>query len=198
VRFRPVALLQRALWTIAAVVSIVLLLAVLDRADLLTTGYAQGTSSMAPTLPACDGRTLHEGFTYRLRDPRRGEIVVFHARGSIGGPITPDQHSRELSVTKRVIGVPGDLVVGRHGRVFVDGRKADDIVTRPFAGVRLGANEYFLLGDNRSSSQDSRDFGPVPRKAIFARVVLIFWPLGRFGVPGYDKTRVPPGALCRH
>ena len=50
-----------------------------------------------------------------------------------------------------------------------------------------------MLGDNRTFSQDSRDFGPVPRDAIFARTFLVYWPLGRFGVPTYDKDGVPPG-----
>jgi signal peptidase I len=151
---------------------------------------------MAPTIPACDGRWLAEGFTYRLRDPHRGEFVVFHARGQLGGAVAPDPEARDLSLGKRVIAIPGDSVVGRAGRVFVNGRKADDIPTDPFARTRLAAEQYFVLGDNRTFSQDSRDFGPVPRDAIFGRVVLNYWPLGRFGVPGYDKSLVPPGDVC--
>jgi signal peptidase I len=156
---------------------------------------AQGTFSMANSLPACDGQTLLEGVTYKFRDPHRGEIVTFHASGEIGGRITPDD-SGDLEINKRVIGVPGDTVVGRANRVYVNGRKADDIGTPEFARVTLGDDEYFLLGDNRTASQDSRVFGPVPRDAIYARAVLILWPLGRFGVPNYDKTQVPPGPLC--
>jgi hypothetical protein len=53
-----------------------------------------------------------------------------------------------------------------------------------------------VLGDNRSESQDSRAFGPVRRAAIFGRVVLIYWPLGRFGAPVYDKSLVPPGEVA--
>src|SRR6185312_11442465 len=109
---------------------------------------------MAPTLPGCNGRHLDEDFTYRFRDPHRGEIVLFHARGEIGGTITPDPSSRQLGVTKRVIGVPGDTVVGRSGRVFVDGKAADEIPTEPFPSVRLGKGQYFVLGDNRSASED--------------------------------------------
>ena len=95
-----------------------------------------------------------------------------------------------------MIGVPGDTVVGRSDRVYVDGKKADDIPTRPFPAVHLGSKEYFVMGDNRSVSYDSRGFGPVPRGAIYARVVLIVWPFGRVGVPRYDKTQKPPGTLC--
>lgn len=158
---------------------------------------SQGTSSMAPTIPACNGRTLAEGFTYKWRDPHRGELVVFHASGTIGGPVTPDAESREVSLTKRVVALPGDQVVGRDSRVFVNGFKIDDIVTRPFPRVDVGADEYFVLGDNRSFSQDSREFGPVPRAAIFARVFWVFWPLADFGSPELRHEGPPPGAgLC--
>jgi hypothetical protein len=54
------------------------------------------------------------------------------------------------------------------------------------------------MGDNRTVSADSRAFGPVPRNAIYARVVLNVWPVGRFGVPRYDKNENPPGPLCGH
>jgi len=121
---------------------------------------------------------------------------VFHARDEFGADWTPDP-SASNSLEKRLIGLPGDSVVGRNGRVFVNGTKADDIETPSFPAVHLGADVYFLLGDNRTYSQDSRDFGPVPRDAIFARTVLVYWPLGRVGVPEYDSAHVPPGGpLC--
>ena len=156
----------------------------------------QGTFSMAEALPACNGQVLVEGVTYHFRDPHRGEIVMFHARGAIGSNIAPDAHSRQLQINKRVIGIPGDTVVGRDERVYVNGQKADDIQTAAFPRVHLAPKQYFVMGDNRSASYDSREFGPVPRAAIYARAVLIAWPLGRFGIPGYDKKQIPPGRLC--
>ena len=155
-----------------------------------------GTYSMAPTLPPCNGQVLVEGFSYKFRDPHRGEIVMFHARGSIGGAIVPAADTHQLQINKRIVALPGDTVVGRAGRVYVNGRKADDIPTERFHAVRLGPKQYFVLGDNRSVSYDSREFGPVPRGAIYARVILNVWPLGRFGVPQYNKKSRPPGRLC--
>jgi signal peptidase I len=181
---------------VATIVGLILVVAVLWSTSLLVPVRSGGSQSMAPTIPACEGRYIAEGFTYRLRDPHRGEIVVIHARGRLGSPITPDPDARDLNLTKRVIGIPGDTVVGHNGRAFVNGRKADEIRTSAFPLTRLGTKQYYVLGDNRSFSQDSRDFGPVPRAAIFGRVFLIYWPFGRFGTPSYDKELVPPGQVC--
>jgi signal peptidase I len=187
---------KRVVIPVATIVAVIGLFAVLGSTGLIVLGRAAGGSSMSPTIPACDGRWLAEGFTYRFRDPHRGEIVVIHARGQLGGPVAPDSKARDLNLGKRVVGVPGDSVVGRGGRVFVNSTKVDDIPTDTFPLIRLGAKQYFVLGDNRGFSQDSRAFGPVPREAIFGRVVLNYWPLGRFGVPGYDKDLEPPGDVC--
>ena len=187
---------KRILIPVASIVGLVVVLTVLVQTSLLVLIVGGRGASMSPTLPACNGRTLAEGFTYHFRDPHRGEIVVIHARGQLGGSITPDPHARDLNLSKRVIGVPGDTVAVRNGRVIVNGRRADDFPTDPFPTIHLGPKQYYVLGDNRSESQDSRDFGPVARAAIFARVIVIYWPLGRFGMPGYEKRAVPPGYVA--
>jgi signal peptidase I len=110
---------------------------------------------------------------------------------------------------KRVVGVPGDTVSVRHlnrvagvpgnilrfGYVYVNGVRFDQIETPFFPKVTLGKDQYYVLGDNRTYAQDSRDFGPVPRDAIFAKVFRIYWPLSHFGGIPARKAGPPPGNI---
>jgi signal peptidase I len=182
------------LWVVVAAAALLVAFFVLDRTFLLVSVTASGEPSNAPTI-ACGTHVLAEGVTYHIRDPRRGEMVAFHASGTADGPITPDAHARQLTVVRRVVGVPGDQVLGRAGRVYVNGVKIDDIATAPFKRVDLGSDEYFVLGDNRSASQDSRAFGPVPRNAIFGRVFMAYWPLSDFGRLPSRAAGTPPGQI---
>jgi signal peptidase I len=166
---------------------------VLDFAELLVPVDSNGRASMAPTIPACNGRAYTQGFTYKIRDPERGDIVAIHAARGPDGAIAPDRDADDLVLALRVAAGPGDQVVGRDGSVFVNGIKLDDIETPPFSQVDLGGEQYFVLGDNRTAAIDSRTFGPVLRNAIFAKVFVVFWPLRDFTFRTDPEPGAPPG-----
>jgi Signal peptidase, peptidase S26 len=153
-----------------------------------------GSFSEAPTIPACSGRILAEGFTYHVAI-RIGGNLWSSTRAATSAARSHPTRARAISISPSA----RDRHPRRQGRrsrwARLRQRAADDILTDAFPATHLGPNQYFVLGDNRGASQDSRDFGPVPRAAIFGRVFLIYWPLGRFGVPGYDRNLKPPGAI---
>ncbi len=115
--------------------------------------------------------------TYRIRDPKRGEVIVF--KNPMNG------HQRFI---KRIIGLPGETVEISDGKIFIsNGEKK--ILNEPYlnpsftAGdiqLTLGKDEYFVLGDNRQFSLDSRRFGPIKKKEIVGRVFLRLWPIYSF------------------
>jgi signal peptidase I len=135
----------------------------------------QGTS-MLPLLE--DGeRIIVNKFVYRFQPIERRDVVVFWF------PRDPS-----LSFIKRVIGVPGDTVEIKNGEVFVNGQKLrEDYLHEKFRDHdNLPATEvkpgfYFVLGDHRNSSNDSRAWGEVPEKYIYGRAVFRFWPLSKAG-----------------
>jgi signal peptidase I len=135
----------------------------------------QGTS-MEPLLRDGD-RIVVNKLVYRLGEIERGDVVVFWY------PRDPS-----VSFIKRVVGRPGDRVEIRSGRVFVNGEPLSedylpeefrDTDSLPAVDVRPGY--FFVLGDHRRSSNDSRSWGQVPQKYIYGRAALRFWPLGQIG-----------------
>lgn len=132
--------------------------------------------SMLPSL--VDGeRLLVDKVTYRLRQPHRGEIVVFRY------PSDP-----ERKFIKRVIGVSGDEVEVREWTVYLNGKPLhEEYIQGPtysdYGPVVVPEGTLFVLGDNRNQSEDSRyaDVGFVPRSNVIGRAIFRFWPPGRFG-----------------
>jgi signal peptidase I len=186
-------------WIVRALAILVIVagvLVVLDFAELLVTFRPDDSEAMADTIPACDARVVAEGLTYRIRDPREDEVVAVHAAVAEGGTVVPDADATERTLVLRVAAGPGDVIEGRDGTVFVNEVKLDDITTKPFAKVTVPNEQYFLLGDNRDAAVDSRSFGPVLGDAIFARVVVVAWPLRditfRFG----QSPGAPPGPVA--
>jgi signal peptidase I len=158
--------------------------------------YRIPSSSMEPTLhcarPAIgcrahfSDRVLAAKIVYRFRDPERGDIVVFRTP-----PRTSQVCHTEQSATfvKRLIGLPGDTVSERNGFVYVDGRRLNepyvdpaDRDSRTQTWPRLGKGMYFFMGDDRSLSCDSRDWGPVPRSDLIGPIVATYWPPTRLSV----------------
>jgi signal peptidase I len=110
-----------------------------------------------------------------VRPPRRGDLVVL-------------ARSQGLEVVKRVVGLPGERVRLRGGRLEVDGEQVPEpYLYWPGTGeldLRLGPAEYLVLGDHRAASTDGRDFGPVPADALLGRVRFAYWPPRRLGRRG--------------
>jgi len=149
--------------------------------------YRIPSPSMEDTLLVGD-RVLADRISWRFSDPARGDIVVFHPPGP--GPV----------LIKRIVGMPGDTLSLRDGTMYVNGKRlAEPYVrrvdgrpepTEPFGTglpwalqqpYTVSAGSYFLMGDNRTDSKDSRDFGPVARDQLVGRAFARYWPPGRIG-----------------
>ena len=136
--------------------------------------------SMEPTLSDGDNLIVDK-LSYRFRDPERYDIIVF-----------PYQHAENTYYIKRIIGLPGDTVQVIDGYMYINGKKLDEhygaevmedpgIAAEP---ITLGEDEYFVLGDNRNHSSDSRDpsVGVLHRDDIMGRAWIRIWPFDKFGV----------------
>ena len=136
----------------------------------------EGTS-MLPVLEDQD-RLFINKLAYRVGEIHRGDVVVF---------LYP--HDHEKSYIKRVIAGPGDTLKIDHGQVYVNGARVEEpYVPQRFADDRsqpemtVPAHEYFVMGDHRSISSDSRDFGPVGRELIYGKAAFVYWPMDQAGV----------------
>jgi signal peptidase I len=134
------------------------------------------SGSMIPTLEIGD-RVLVNKFIYRFTDPRRRDIIVFES---------VDNSNEDL--IKRVVGLPGDKIAVRGGKLFVNGEPQKEPYTNKklpdrsfFAQTTVPKNHVFVMGDNRGNSADSRVFGPLPEKNIEGEAFLRFWPPDRIG-----------------
>ena len=185
-------------WIVRALAILVIVVAglvVLDFAEILVPVGPDDDSSMASTIPGCNGRVLAQGLTYRFTDPSPGDVVAVHAAVTNEGDVVPDEDADDRVLVLRVAAGPGDVIVGRAGTVFVNEVKFDDIVTEPFPEFEVPNEQYFLLGDNRSAAIDSRTFGPVLGNAMFAKVFAVFWPLRDITFRLGRSSGAPPGKI---
>lgn len=142
----------------------------------------EGTS-MAPLLSDQE-RIFINKFVYRFEPINRGDVVVFWY------PL-----DRSKSFIKRVVGLPGETVEIRQGAVFVNHRLVPEPYVPPqyedvsdFGPVRVPKDSYFVMGDHRISSNDSRVFGPVASRFIYGRAVFAYWPVDHFGSLSLTET----------
>lgn len=142
--------------------------------------------SMLPSLTT-DNLVLVTKISYLTSTPDRGDVMV----------ISKPSEQRE-DLVKRVVGLPRETVEMRDGKVFINGIGLDESAYVENLGnysmppLVLGADAYFVLGDNRRESEDSRRFGPVPARAIIGKVWFVYWPFDLFGIfPDNPPIREP-------
>ena len=128
--------------------------------------------SMEPNLHP-NQRLIVDKFSYRLHAPQRDDIVVVNL---------PEM---DEMLVKRIVALPGETVEVRRGPVYVNGAAIPepydhDLTAYDMAPLTLGPLAYFVMGDNRGNSNDSRSFGPITRDEIVGRVWLRYWPLDQF------------------
>lgn len=131
---------------------------------------------------------LTDKVSYRKGDPQRGDVVVFHA--------PPPANSDYI---KRVIGLPGETIMVKGGRVFINGQQLKEpylpitFQTLEMSFLREGvpypipAGYYMMFGDNRNNSSDSRAIGPILKAAIVGKAWVRYWPAGRAGLIPHER-----------
>ena len=141
--------------------------------------------SMEPTLANGDSLIVDK-ITYRFKDPERYDIIVF-----------PYQYEQDVYYIKRIIGLPGETVQVMNGKVYINGEElldehyaAEEMESAGMAAqpIVLGADEYFVLGDNRNHSSDSRDpsVGILKRENLVGKAWLRVWPFDTIGFIKHD------------
>jgi signal peptidase I len=166
--------------------------------------YRIPSPSMVPTL-TIGQRVLVNRIGERFRDPKVGDVLVFHppvgaeqAGDMCGTPppegqvcLDPTDQKADVNFIKRVVAGPGDRLSIDDGHVILNGKRQTESYTRPCAGsdgcdyprtVTVPPGHYFMMGDNRGSSDDSRFWGPVPRDWIIGGAFATYWPPKRIGL----------------
>jgi signal peptidase I len=156
--------------------------------------YRIPSSSMEPTLhcarpgSGCEARfsdrVLANRFIYHFRKPHRGDIIVFETP-----PLAKQKCGAGGTFVKRLIALPGETWEEKNGMVFIDGKKLIEPYIKPdrrdtgtsYPARKIPDGMYFMMGDNRTQSCDSREWGSVPRKNLIGEVFAVYWPPNRIG-----------------
>jgi signal peptidase I len=159
---------------------IILLVAVLAAVGLRTfvvQPFYTPSGSMEPTLQDGD-KVLVNKLAYDFHPVHRGDVIVFKKPADDFSPGIKD-------LIKRVIGLPEETISAQGGSVYINGQKLKEpwlpkgVTTANFAPVHIPAGEYFVMGDNRGDSADSRVIGPIAKNLIIGRAFLLVWPPSR-------------------
>jgi len=165
--------------------------------------YQIPSESMEPTLDVGQ-RVLVNRFGYRFTDPEIGDVIVFHPPAGadngtecgkppkVGEPCSlPTEAESEQNFIKRIVAGPGDTLSVKNGHPVVNGvEKTDEPYTNPCGSagacnmpktITIPPDHYFMMGDNRGASDDSRFWGPVPRDWIIGEAFATYWPPNRIG-----------------
>lgn len=169
------------------------LLAIMIRATLAEARFIP-SGSMIPSLLVGD-RLIVEKLSYYFSSPQRGDIVVFYPPDPYA-PVPGNGErfmrwlgfTREAAYIKRVVGLPGETVAVQDGKVLINGQPlSEPYIKAPPAQdsdpVTIPPNHFFMMGDNRNNSRDSRVWGTLPRENVIGKTFLRFWPLTRAGMP---------------
>jgi signal peptidase I len=183
------------------IVAVAIGLALLIQAFLIKP-YRIPSESMEPTLDVGQ-RVLVSRFNYKFSDPDRGDIVVFHPpagaeSNTCGVPDKPEDEAcprptpqrDDVNFIKRIVAGPGDTLSIEDGHPVVNGKKQKENFTRPCAPgtcsfprtIKIPPGHFFMMGDNRGQSDDSRFWGPVPKKWIIGQAFFTYWPPKRIGI----------------
>lgn len=194
--------------TLGAIVELVAIVAFAVGLALLIQAFAVKpyqipSASMKPTLQVGQ-RVLVQRVSYHFSDPQIGDIVVFHPpKGAADAqrcglqPKPPNEacpepvdSADETNFIKRIVALPGDTLSIKDGHAIVNGEPIEDDFIAPCVGascnfrkpITIPPDHFFMMGDNRGESDDSRFWGPVPREWIIGKAFATYWPLDRLGI----------------
>ncbi|MSO46772.1 MAG: signal peptidase I [Thermoleophilia bacterium] len=162
--------------------------------------YRVPSGSMEPTI-AIGERIIAARFTFRFSDPTRNQIIVFHPNG-VGDDVYDTDTASDQTFVKRLIGMPGEVVGAVDGRVYIctgqGPQEGQEIVSTPdcsfpdqlfvsspqddFGPTAIPADRYFMMGDNRADSDDSRNWGPITRDQMIGVTFMSYWPPSRISI----------------
>ncbi|MBF2015421.1 MAG: signal peptidase I [Rivularia sp. T60_A2020_040] len=172
--------LWRSLRENLILITIALVLAFLIRTFIAEPRYIP-SDSMLPTLHTGD-RLVVEKISYRFNSPKFGDIIVFQPPPELQRRGYPE----DQAFIKRVIGTPGDTLQIDDGKVYVNAKQLEEDYikeppSQPFPLIQVPPNQYFMMGDNRNDSNDSRYWGFLPKENMIGKATFRFWPLDRIG-----------------